>query len=371
MPPLFGRDVRVTIRLAVIGLGKMGVSHLSIANALDDFEVVAVCDNSKLVTDVLGKTTGLKGFNDYDEVLRLRDLDAVLIATPSIAHEPMIRKALDRGLHIFAEKPLTLNADASRELAELASIKGVVAQVGYHNRYVGTFAEAARLLREGALGKIGHALAESYGPVVLRRTKPTWRGKAGQGGGCLHDYAAHPINLLNWMFGAPDNCLGASLTRHFSAEVEDQVSSLLQFPDGVIGQVSVDWSDPSVRKMTTKLSIWGEAGKLYVDRTDLQLFLTGKHKLPTGYGEGWTVRHITDLTPPVSFYLRGEEYSAQLEAFGRAILGKEPQRNDFASAAATDLTIEMIGKRAAAAPEQGGHSASAPPKSLLARVFSR
>src|SRR6476469_9924698 len=127
----------------------MGLSHLSIANALDDFDVIAVCDNSKLVTDVLGKTTGLKGFNDYDEVLRLDALDAVLIATPSIAHEPMIRKALDRGLHIFAEKPLTLDATASRELAEGAAERGLVAQVGYHNRYVGTFAEASRLLKSG------------------------------------------------------------------------------------------------------------------------------------------------------------------------------------------------------------------------------
>ena len=332
-----------------------------------------MCDNSKLVTDVLGKVTGLKGFNDYDEVLKLKELDAVLIATPTIAHEPMIRKALDCGVHVFAEKPLTLNATASRELAELAANKGLVAQVGYHNRYVGTFAEAARLLASGALGTISHALAESYGPVVLRRTKPTWRGKAGQGGGCLHDYAAHPINLLNWVFGAPDNCLGASLTRHFSAEVEDQTHALLQFPGGVVGQVSVHWSDPSVRKMTTKLSIWGDRGKLNVDRTDLQLFLSGKSGLPEGYREGWTVRHITDLTPPVSFYLRGEEYSAQLEAFGRAILGKEPQRNDFASAAATDLTIEMIEHRAAEAPLAADpHVArTAAPKSLLSRVYSR
>jgi predicted dehydrogenase len=361
----------VTIRLAVIGLGKMGLSHLSIANALDDFEVVAVCDNSKLVTDVLGKVTGLKGFNDYDEVLRLRELDAVIIATPTIAHEPMIRKALDRGLHIFAEKPLTLDANASGELARAAAEKGLIAQVGYHNRYVATFAEAARLLKAGALGKISHVLAESYGPVVLRRTKPTWRGKAGQGGGCLHDYAAHPINLMNWMFGAPENCLGASLTRHFSAEVEDQTHALLQFRDGVVGQVSVDWSDPSVRKMTTKLSVWGEGGKLYVDRTELQLFLTGKHTLPDGYREGWTVRHITDLTEPVSFYLRGEEYSAQLEAFGRAIEGTEPQRNDFASAAETDLTIEMIRGRAAAEPVSAGHAPAVASKSLLARVFAR
>lgn len=360
------------IRLAVIGLGKMGLSHLSIANALDDFEVVAVCDNSKLVTDVLEKVTGLKGFNDYEEVLKLQDLDAVLIATPTIAHEPMIRKAVARGLHVFAEKPLTLDAAASQELAAIAAEKGLIAQVGYHNRYVGTFAEAARLVAKGALGSISHALAESYGPVVLRRTKPTWRGKAGQGGGCLHDYAAHPINLLNWVFGAPDACLGASLTRSFSAEVEDQTHALLQFQGGVIGQLSVDWSDPSVRKMTTKLSIWGERGKLYVDRTELQLFLTGKSDLPEGYREGWTVRHITDLTPPVSFYLRGEEYSAQLEAFGRAILGKEPQRNDFASAAATDLTLEMIENRSAAPVKvEPTFRRAAAPKSLLSRVLGR
>ena len=356
-------------KLAVIGLGKMGLSHLSIANALDDLEVIAVCDNSRLVTDVLAKVTGLKGFNDYDEVLGLTDLDAVLIATPSIAHEPMIRKALDRGLHVFAEKPLTLDAAASQELADIAAGKGLVAQVGYHNRYVGTFAEAARLLASGVLGKVSHALAESYGPVVLRRTKPTWRGKAGQGGGCLHDYAAHPINLLNWNFGAPQSCLGASLPRHLSAEVEDQTHALLQFADGVVGQVSVDWSDPSVRKMTTRLSVWGELGKLYVDRTELQLFLIDKAKAPPGYRRGWTVRHITDLTPPVSFYLRGEEYSAQLEAFGRAINGKdEPRCNGFASAAATDRTIEMIRAAAeglsdtATQPRRGG---------VVARMFGR
>ena len=170
----------MTIRLAVIGLGKMGLSHLSIANALDDFEVVGICDNSRLVTDVLGKVTGLRGFNDYDEVLKLKDLDAILIATPTIAHEPMIRKALDRGLHVFAEKPLTLDAAASQDLADLAEQKDLVAQVGYHNRYVGTFAEAARLIAGGALGKISHVPIDMGGrggehcsndlaPVGLRR----------------------------------------------------------------------------------------------------------------------------------------------------------------------------------------------------------
>jgi predicted dehydrogenase len=202
---------------------------------------------------------------------------------------------------------------------------------------VGTFAEAARLITGGALGKVSHALAESYGPVVLRRTKPTWRGKAGQGGGCLHDYAAHPINLLNWAFGAPEHCLGASLTRHFSAEVADQTHALLQFPDGVVGQVSVDWSDPSVRKMTTKLSFWGEAGKLC--RHELQLFLTGKHSFHR-LREGWTVSNIK-TAEPVSSTCAEKNIARSWRRSG----ARSPRRSHSATISlrlATDLTIGMM-----------------------------
>jgi predicted dehydrogenase len=175
------------------------------------------------------------------------------------------------------------------------------------------------------------------------------------------------------MLGAPETCLGAALTRQFSAEVEDQAHALLRFGDGVVGQICVNWSDPSVRKMTTKLSLWGQAGKLYVDRTELHLFLTGNAPAPPGYRHGWTVRHITDLTEPVSFYLRGEEYSAQLEAFGRAIAGEERQRSDFASAAATDLTIDLIERWASSLPlvDQPAARLAASSGSLFRRVFAR
>lgn len=340
----------MAINVAVVGLGKMGLSHLSIINALEDFRVVAICDSSKLVGGVLGKVTGLDFRADYDEVLAIDGLDAVVISTPTVLHETMVRKALDRGLHVFCEKPLTLESRVSDELAAIAAGKGLVTQVGYHNRFVGTFREAARLLAGGTLGRVTHVLGEAYGPVVLRPAKPTWRGKAGQGGGCLYDYAAHPINLLNWYFGRPHSCTGAELKQLFSAEVEDEVYALLGFANGVSGQLSVNWSDPSVRKMTTRISVWGEGGKLYADRQELQLFLSGNAAIPVGYTEGWNIRYITDLTPPVSFYVRGEEYSAQLEAFGRAILdAKALRENDFASAAATDRTIEMI--RSAAAGE--------------------
>jgi predicted dehydrogenase len=358
------------IKVAVVGLGKMGISHLSILNALDAFDVVAMCDSSRMVGKILERYTGIDFVEDYDQLLARPDLDAVVISTPTALHAAMVRQALDRGLHVFCEKPLTLSGELASELAGLAESKGLVAQVGYHNRFIGTFHEAQELIAGGALGRVRHVLAEAYGPVVLRPSKATWRSTPEQGGGCLYDYAAHPLNLLNWMFGLPEACLSSDLKSTYSAQVEDEVYASLRFPGATSAHLSVNWSDPSVRKMTTRLSVWGEFGKLYVDRQELQLFLDPSATVPDGYERGWNVKYITDLTPPVSFYLRGEEYSAQLEAFGEAIAAKKPAlRNDFRSAAATDLSIEMI--RAGRVLNLPEAKAPEKPRALLSRVFGR
>jgi len=351
----------LTIKVAVIGLGKMGLSHLAMLNALDDFEVVAICDSAAMVGGVIEKYGRLKYVSDFDAVLRMEPLDAILIATPSTTHAPMVRRALDRGLHVFCEKPLTLSAQESEELGAAAAAKGLVAQVGYHNRFIGTFGEVGRLLKAGAIGRISHIQAEAYGPVVLKPAKATWRGKAGQGGGCLYDYAAHPLNLVNWYLGRPQGCAGAVLKSGFSAEVDDEVYAQLGFADGVSAQLSVNWSDPSVRKMSTRISVWGEGGKIFADRQEIQVFVGEGRTPPAGYQPGWTVKYITELTPPVSFYLRGEEYTAQLEAWGRAIkAGGHAEENGFASGADTDWTIEMI-RAAAATGGRVGEVASAAP----------
>lgn len=364
----------MAIHVAVVGLGKMGISHLGIINALEDFEVTAICDSMAIVGQVVEKYGKLNYVKSYEEVLAQPGLQAVIIATPTTAHAPMVRSALERGLHVFCEKPLTLSAKESEELTELARSKGLIAQVGYHNRFIGTFTEIKKLLDAGALGRVSHVQAEAYGPVVLKPSKPTWRGKAGQGGGCLYDYAAHPLNLVNWYFGRPTGCTGAMLKSGFSAEVDDEVYASLSFGDGPTAQLSVNWSDPSVRKMTTRISIWGEGGKIYADRQEIQVFLTGSAPIPADYREGWTVKYITELQPPVSFYLRGEEYSSQLEAFGRAINGDaDSGQNSFAGAADTDATIEMI-RNAAMNGTTGGTVMAARPQrstSLIGRLLGR
>lgn len=335
------------IRVAVVGVGKMGLSHLSLLAAHPDVEMVAICDSSGYLLDVLSKSTGIPGVKDYDTLLERRDLDAVVIATPTHAHYPMVKAALERGLHVFCEKPLTLDVRQSTELAELARSRGLHAQVGYHNRFVAAFAEAKRLLDAGAIGEVRHAQAEAYGPVVLRAKGGTWRSRRADGGGCLYDYAAHPLDLLTWYLGEPTSVGGTVLGSIFSATTEDEVYSTLYYDGAVSAQLSVNWSDESYRKMSTKVTLTGTTGRITVDRQECQVYLRDTALVPEGYDVGWNVRYTTDLTPPVWFYVRGEEYSAELDHFVRAVDGNLPEGrpadvNSFASAAVTDRVIASL-----------------------------
>jgi predicted dehydrogenase len=330
-------------RVGVVGLGKMGLSHQALLNALPDVVLAAVCDSSNYVLGVLNKYTGVATFTNFDTMLAEANLDAVVIATPSSLHASMVRSAIKAGVHVFCEKPFVLDAAEGEELTSLAEAAGLVTQVGYHNRFVGAFGEVKTLLDQHAIGEVTHILAEAYGPVVLKPKGGTWRSKSTEGGGCLYDYAAHPLNLLNWYLGMPMGVGGTVLNRIFSKEIDDEVFSTVYFGGGRSAQISVNWSDESVRKMTTRISIWGTAGRIFADRQELQVFFRDTVQPPTGYNPGWNVRYTTELTKPVQFYLRGEEYSAQMEHFiERVRKGQVDGINTFRSAAETDRVIAMM-----------------------------
>lgn len=346
------------VRIAVVGLGKMGLSHFSIVNAHPLAQTVA-CDGSGFLVDALSNKITTPIYKDYDKLLKSEKLDAMVVATPSKLHTAMVEAALEKNIHVFCEKPFCLDWQDSERLTGMARDKGVVAQVGYHYRYVGAFQEMKRLLDVGAIGQVTHIMAEAYGPVVLRPKRATWRTDQSQGGGCLYDYAAHPLNLLNWYFGTPDKVSGSVLGQVFSEGTDDEVFSTLQWNDGPTAQLSVNWSDESHRKMSTKISMIGTNGRLYADRQECQLYLRAPLPGLPGYEKGWTVKYTTELTEDRWFYLRGEEYSAQLDDFITAVsAGKTvADENDFASATQTDKTIAMVIENADTGQTVGAASA--------------
>lgn len=331
------------VKVALVGLGKMGLSHLAVFRAHPDVDVVGVCDSSSMVLDVLAKYTGVATFTDLNTMLEVTYPDALVVATPSHLHASMVRSALARGIHVFCEKPFVLDLSEGSSLAAQAAAEGLVTQIGYHNRFVAAFAEMKRLIDSGAVGTITHVLAEAYGPVVLKPTGTSWRSKRSSGGGCLYDYAAHPVDLLTWYFGEVTAAQGTIFGRVFSAEAEDEVYGTLRFANGVTGQLSVSWSDPAERKMSTKITVWGTRGRLYADRQEVRAYLTDKATPPEGYQQGWNVRYTTELTEQVWYYLRGEEYSAQVDAFIQRVAARQVGGlNDIESGIRTDRALALI-----------------------------
>jgi predicted dehydrogenase len=321
----------------------MGLSHQAIVNAHPEVELVAVCDTTEYLLDVLAKYTGVKTYSDYRKLLASEKLDAVLIATPSRFHAEMVRAALDADLHVFCEKPFCLDVAEGKALAELARQKNKVNQVGYHYRFVNVFHEMKRLLDLGVIGKLHHIRAEAYGRVVLRPKGGTWRIRRSEGGGCLYDYASHAIDLANYLVGPPQAIGGTVLKRLFSADVEDEVYANFFYADGMTGQIAANWSDESFRKMSAKMTVWGTNGKIAADRQEIQIYIRDNSELPKEFSKGWTVRHGTELAEPVWFYLRGEEYSAQIDHFVRAIKTCQVDtRSTFLSAVDTDLVMSAM-----------------------------
>ena len=111
---------------------------------------------------------------------------------------------------------------------------------------------------------------------------------------------------------------------------------------GVSGQLSVNWSDETYRKMSTSITVIGKNGKIICDATEIKIFLKEPVK-KEGLEKGWTTKYITDFAIPVNFYLRGEEYSAQIDNFVDCIINKKQSvYNTFEQGLYTDKVVEMI-----------------------------
>lgn len=332
------------IKAGVIGLGKMGISHCSILNAHPNVDLVGTCDTSKFLRWMLGKYSTIPVFDDYKKMLKEQTPDCIFIATPTSSHFEIAKYCLDNGIHVFLEKPCCLTYNDTIKLRDQARAKKLLIQAGYHNRYLGTFREVKRLVENNVLGEIYHFDAEAYGPVVTKESKDTWRSDRNAGGGCLYDYASHVINLVDFVMGDIEKVSGTCLKSIFSSKVEDAVYSNLHMKNGALGHLSVSWSEESFRKMSTKITISGKEGRVEANAQEVKLY-RNKVEGDSKKAGGWELTYLTDYTEPVNFYLRGEEYSSQVDDFiDHLEKGSLESVNSIETAGETDRIVELLVK---------------------------
>jgi len=343
------------LKLGIIGMGRMGITHTSIANAHEHARVTSVAEPSRLVTTMLAKYAKVATYKDYKGLLKNEALDGVLICTPPAVNPDILEAVLDQRIATFCEKPYVLDAATGARFAREFDAAGVINQVGYVNRWNDMFCKAKSFVAGGLLGEVLRFRSEMFSPTITRDAgEEGWRASHANGGGAVFEMASHAIDLISYFFGAPDRVGGTSLSKVYSKRVEDIVSTSLFYDGssgdgrraGLTGTMYVNWSDSSFRKPTNKFEVFGSAGKLLVDQHGMKLHLkegSPEHSLK----EGWNPLYITDVASPVPFYVRGIEYTAQLCDFIDAIRAQKegrsiPIRCTFADAAANLKVIEQI-----------------------------
>ena len=217
----------------------------------------------------------------------------------------------------------------------------------------------------------GYCLLNNHFHLLLRPKGATWRSAKNEGGGALYDYACHAIDLVNFIVATPSAVDGVVRNSIFSRDVDDEIYGTLRFADGASGQLCVNWSDESFRKMSTKISIWGSNGRVTADRQECQLYLREPHPALPGVDKGWTVRYTTDLSDEVWFYLRGEEYSAQIDYFAQSVKGRRLDgENSFARALDADRVVaRLLDDASGTAVIPGREPSQASRPSVWSRLF--
>jgi len=326
----------------VIGFGRMGVTHYSILNTHPDVQFVAVCDSSKLILKNLKRYTSLKLFTDYRKMVDEMEMNFIIVSTPTVSHTDIVKAAIQRGLHMFVEKPFSLTVDEGRELVAAVEGKNLVKQVGYFLRFNEVYRAVKKLISDGVIGKVVHYKNEMYGCTVLRASKSSWRSKVEMGGGCMLDFASHCIDLADYLFGPAEEVSGSIMKSIYSPNVEDAVYTMLKHHNGTSGNIMVNWSDGSYRKPFNRIEAFGTKGKIIADRQEYRLYLREANN-NSRFEKGWNIHYLPELEKGVRFSVRGSEFTNQLDHFIKCIKEKKTKTAcTFVDALRTDYVIDKI-----------------------------
>ncbi len=320
----------------------MGITHFSILNSHPAVEIVAVCDASKSMLYILKNYVDVDTYTNYQKMLDEKDFDFLVISTPADSHADIVKSGIDRGLHIFVEKPFVLEPSQGKEILELPNTTKLVNQVGYVGRFHDVFMEVKRHLDSDLIGEIKRFKSEMLGATITKDAKNNWRGKKNLGGGCMYEFVSHCVDLIIYLIGEPEKVTGSVLQSIYSSDVEDVVSSTFLYENGVSGTLLANWSDESFRKPTNRIEIFGKNGKIIADQYSYKIFLKEDHQ-EEGFVKGWNTRYITDLAKSVRFDVRGRVYTRQLDYFVKCIEnGQFENISSFSEAYKSDVLMERI-----------------------------
>ena len=221
------------INIAVIGLGNMGRHHARHLAAMDNVELVAVCDANPDTAIDFGQQYQCSWYTDWNALLAHPRLDAVSIITPTSLHHAIAKQSLLTGLHTLVEKPICTTLDEADELVKLSHDTNKPLMVGHIERFNPTITSLKTLIDTNAIGRIIHVYAHRASPM------PPQIKDANVG----LDLAVHDIDLCQFLMGSAATTVHRQSGHGQLTDRDDYASYFLTYPQGA-ATVHVNWVSP-------------------------------------------------------------------------------------------------------------------------------
>jgi len=250
------------VRIGVIGIGNMGTGHCKNIQEgkIEGAELTAICD---IDDKVLEKIDGVKKYKTSTEIIESGDVDAVLIATPHYDHTTIGIEALEKGLHVLVEKPISVHKKDCEKLIAAHKNDDQVFAAMFNQRTDPSYRKIKQILESGELGQIVRVnwIITTWFRTQTYYNSGTWRATwEGEGGGVLLNQCPHQLDLFQWFFGMPSKVRGFCKFGHrHDIEVEDEVTAYMDFENG---SSAVFVTSTGEAPGSNRLEVAGENGKL-------------------------------------------------------------------------------------------------------------
>ena len=270
------------VRIGLIGVGSRGKALMENLKVMIDeganIEIAAVCDNYQPHYERAIEECGnpkVKAFYNYKKMLEMKDLDAVVIATPLHEHAHIAIDSMEAGLQVFCEKAMARTLDDIKAMYETHKRTGNILQIGHQRMFDPKYLEGIEKIKNGELGIIGQIRAYWHRNNDWRREVPedrpeleekiNWRLYREYSAGLLTELGSHQFQVANWAKDdSPISVMGTGSIRYWKdgREVYDNVATIFSYEDGT--QFIWD-SMTSNRKYGLQEQIMGDLGTMELE----------------------------------------------------------------------------------------------------------
>lgn len=331
------------LRIAIAGLGKMGVMHAAMVRAIPGAEVAGLVDaDAATAKQVRSMGADAPFFSSIEACLAEAKPAGVIISTPQSTHRALAEACLAAGVAVMCEKPLAHTIEDARAMARrAAAMPGTVTAVGLMLGHHPLFERAAAIVREGVLGEIKAARASCYLSQVFSPKKGWTFTKSAAGGGVVINSGSHLLYVILRVLGPVAGVIARGRPVH--NEVEDTLMAIADMRAGFSTAIDISWSVPGHEFQTHDLKIEGTGGTLEVGNQTLRLWLT---EARGGFAKGWTELKRAETEPIAAFTLSpdycGDEFYLEDLDFIEAIRQGRPAKIDWAQGLAVQEFVDAI-----------------------------